>query len=455
MKAIIIGAGEVGFHTARTLTAERDNDVRLIDQSAAVCQSAQEQLDLIALQGSGASPALLKKAGIEDADMLIAVTNSDEINILACVIASRCGVVMKVARVSSPDYFESKGSFSPADLEIDLLVNPERLCAQEFYHLLNTPEAREIVEFEDGKVRLVAFRVKSGNPCQGKSMIHLGAEGLASDIRFTGVKRKDGTSIVPKGGDRISEGDTVFAIGSREAIAHLFELSGVSLDQKLSRVIIAGAGRIGIYLAQALEENGTNVKLIEGDRGRAEAASRILNRTTVLHGDYLQPNFLEEAGVDGVDGFVSVTGDDENDIMACVTAKQNGAARVLALVQQPRYLPILAAIPTLDSVVSRHLTAVSNILRLVRGGHIVSLASLREIDAEAIELVAEANSRIVRKNLRSLGGKFPEDALIGAIVRRDQVLLPTGDSVIQAGDRIIIFTMLHAISSVEKLFAAG
>ena len=454
MKAIIIGAGEVGFHTARVLTAERDNDVVLIDQSEIVCRRAQDQLDLIALQGSGTSPTLLKRAGIEDAGLLIAVTNSDEINILACAIAAQFRVPTKVARVSSPEYFEEKDSLRPEDLKIDLLINPEKLCAEEFYRLLNTPETREIVEFEEGKVRLVAFRVRSPNPFQGKSMLQLGTEGLVSNLRFAGIKRKDGSTVVPKGPDIIYEGDEVFAIGSREAVANLLERSGVSLDEKLNRVIIAGAGRIGIYLAQTLERDGTNVKLIEIDRAQAEAASRVLKRTTVLHGDYLQPGFLEEAGVQGVDGFVSVTGDDENDIMACVTAKRNGAARVLALVQQPRYLPILAAIPTLDSAVSRHLTAVGSILRLVRRGHIVSVASLREMDAEVIDIVAEANSKIVRKDLISLGRRFPHDALIGAIVRRDNVLVPTGKSVIQVGDRVIIFSMPHAIPEIEDLFTA-
>ncbi len=451
MKAIIIGAGEGGFHTAKLLTAE-DNDVVLIDHSKEACQHVQEQLDLLTLQGSGASPALLKEAGIEDAELLIAVTNCDEINILACLIADRYGVATKVARVSSPDYFANETNLSPKDLGIDLLINPERLCAEEFFHLLNIPEAREIVEFEEGKVQLVAFKVKSFNPLRGKPMSRLGDEELVSDSRLMAIKRRSGQTIVPKGEDYILEGDEVFAIGSRESTTNLLELSGVSLHKGLNRVIIAGAGRIGIYLAQALEENGTQVKMIEANRNIAEAASMILKKTTVLHGDYLNPGFLEQAGVDGVDGFVSVTGDDEDDIMACVTAKQNGAARVLALVQKPRYLPILAAIPTLDAVVSRHLTAVSNILRLIRRGQIVSATSLREIDAEVIELVAGVNSKIVHKTLISFRGKFPDDALIGAIVRRDKVLVPTGDSVIQPGDRVIVFSMPDAIPTVEKFF---
>ncbi len=453
MKAIIIGAGEVGFHTAaKLLTAEKNNDVVLIDESKEACQRVQEQLDLLTLQGPGASPPLLKEAGIEDAELLIAVTNCDEINILACLIASRYGVATKVARVSAPDYCSEEGGMSPADFGIDLLINPEQLCAQEFFQLLNIPEAREIVEFEGGKVQLVSFQVKATNPLQGKPMIRLGEEKFISDLRFTAIKRKNGTTIVPKGPDYILAGDQVFAIGSREAITHLLELSGVSLDRKLNRVIIAGAGRIGIYLAQALEEHDTQVKIIESNREQAEAASTVLKRTTVLHGDYLQPGFLEDAGIEGIDGFVSVTGDDENDIMACVTAKQRGAVRVLALVQNPRYLPILATIPALDAAVSRHLIAVGSILRLVRRGQIVSVAPLREVDAEVIELVAGVRSKIAHKTITSLRGKFPDDALIGAIVRRDRVIVPTGDCVIQPGDRVIVFSMPEAIPSVEKFF---
>ena len=451
MKAIIIGAGEVGFHTAKLLV-EDNNDVILIDQSKKACQYVQEQLDLITLEGSGASPSLLVEAGIKEAELLMALTDSDEINMLACVIAARHGVKAKVARVSNPDYFANETDLSPKDIGINLLINPEQLCAEEFYRLLSIPEAREIVEFEEGKVQLVAFQVKPTNPLRGTPLTRLADHGIPSDLRVTAIKRKDGTTIVPKGRDFIIEGDEIFIIGSYESTLKLLEFSGVSLNQKIHRVIIIGAQQIGISLAQALEKNGTQVKIIEADWKRAEAASTILRKTTVLHGDYLNPGFLEEAGVDGVDGFVSVTGDDENDVMACVTAKQRGAVRVFALVQQPRYLSILENIPTLDAAVSRHLTAVSNILRFVRQGQIVSAASLREIDAEVIELIAGPNSQITYNEIQHLGGMLPEDVLIGAIVRQNRVLIPTGQSVIQAGDRVIVFTMPNSIPVVEKLF---
>ena len=464
MKAIIIGAGEVGFHIAKLLTVQ-DNDVVLIDESDAACDRVNEQLDLQTLHGPGASPRLLKTAGIEEADLLIAVTNSDEINMLACQIADRYSVNTKIARVSSPDYFSTESGLTPKDFGIDLLVNPEQHCVAEFVRLLQIPEAREIVDFEDGKVQLVSFRARQSNPLIGKSLAELDASGLLADIRFAAISRRGSSNngnpisnsnrhiIIPRGTDALRQGDEAFVIGSSLAVEQLLRISGITFNQQLDRVIIVGASPIGIGLARALEENDTNVKLIEADPTQARLASQMLKHTTVLQGDYLQFRLLEEAGIESVNGFVSVTGDDENDIMACMTAKENGAQRVLALVQRPRYLPLLARIPRLDGAVSRHLTVVSNILRLIRRGNIVSVASLHGIDAEVIEIVAGVNAKIVHKELISFKTKFPENAFIGAVIRREKLIIPTGQSVIQPADRVIVFSMPDAIPIVEDLFA--
>ncbi len=454
MKAIIIGAGEVGFHTAKLLTAE-NNDVVLIDESQEACQRVNEQLDLQTLCGSGASPVLLKNAGISDAELIIAVTNSDEINMLACQIANRYQVETKIARVSNPDYFSDESGLTANDFGIDLLVNPEHLCVEEFIRLLRIPEAREIVEFEDGRIQLTALRIKPNNPFVGKSLAELDANGVISGIRFAAIKRHGSENvIIPKGDDKLRQGEDVFVIGSTIAIEQLFRLFGIIINTHLDRVIIVGASVIGIELARSLESNGTDVKLIEADEELADLASQTLRRTTVLHGDYLQFQLLEEAGIEEVSGFVSVTGDDENDIMACMTAKEHGAQRVLSLIQQPRYLPLLARIHRLDGAVSRHLTVVSNLLRLIRRGNIVSVASLHEIEAEVIELVAGVNSKIVHKELRSLKAKFPEHAFIGAILRRENHIVPHGNTVIQPADRVIVFSMPDAIPVVEDMFAA-
>ena len=464
MKAIIIGAGEVGFHIAKLLTVQA-NDVVLIDESDAACARVNEQLDLQTLHGPGASPRLLKTAGIEEADLLIAVTNSDEINMLACQIADRYSVSTKIARVSSPDYFSTESGLTPKDFGIDLLVSPEQRCIAEFVRLLQIPEAREIVDFEDGKVQLVSFRARQSNPLIGKSLAELDASGLLADIRFAAISRRGTPNngnpisngnrhiIIPRGTDALQQGDEAFVIGSSLAVEQLLRISGITFNQQLDRVIIVGASPIGIGLARVLEENDTDVKLIEADQTQARLASQRLKRTTVLQGDYLQYRLLEEAGVEGVNGFVSVTGDDENDIMACMTAKENGAQRVLALVQRPRYLPLLARIPRLDGAVSRHLTVVSNILRLIRRGNIISVASLHGIDAEVIEIVAGVNAKIVHKELISFKSKFPENAFIGAVLRREKLMIPTGQSVIQPADRVIVFSMPDAIPIVEDLFA--
>ncbi|GIX07505.1 MAG: hypothetical protein KatS3mg115_1908 [Candidatus Poribacteria bacterium] len=250
----------------------------------------------------------------------------------------------------------------------------------------------------------MAFRIPEKNPIEGQSLNVLRQTGTLPSVLFTAVKRSDGRTVIPRGRDTVHAGDEVFAIGSAEAIEQLMQLFGV-VPQRLNRVIVAGSGRIGIYLAEALEERGVQVSVIDPSMRRAEVASAKLRRSRVLCGDYLDEEVLQEAGVEEADGFVSVTGEDETDILACVAAKQLGARRVLSLVQKPRNLPLLASIPTIDGAVSRHLTAVSHILRLVRRGKIVSVASLHEIQAEVLELLA--GERFPNYAKADQGGEVP------------------------------------------------
>ena len=449
MKVIIVGAGEVGYHTAKVLTGE-NHDVIVIDESAEALMRVNEHLDLLTVTGPGASPRLLLENGLSDTDLLIAVTNNDEVNILACVMAARYGVGTKVARVSSQEYFADSNRLSPADVGIDLLIQPEQLCAEEFFRLLNTPEAREIVDLAQDRVRLVAFQVRPDSPIGGRPLKDLrGSEGVG-DLLIAAVKHEDGSITVPRGQDVIHAGEEVFAVGRTDVVRDLLEYCGKE-QRKLQSVIIAGAGRIGLGLAQLLEGAGIHdVKLIEQDIEKAEAASAVLKHGIVLHGNVLDDDTLEEAAVADVDGFVAVTGEDEVDIMACVAAKQRGAARVLSLVQKPRYLPMLVAMPSVDGAVSTHLTAVSRILRLIRRGDIVSLVSLHEINAEVIELMAAESSPATGRPIRDL--KFPSDAIIGAIVRGEDVIVPSGEYVIEPGDRVVVLSLPDAIQAVERLF---
>ena len=449
MKAIVVGAGGVGLHLAKVLASE-GRDTVLIDQSEGALQQVQESVDVMTLQGSGTSAILLKEAGISNVDLFIAVTDSDEVNIIACAIANQNGAKTKIARVSSTEYFNDEEILKPSDFGIDILINPEKLSANEFVRLLSFPETREFVEFENGKIQLVTFNVDSNNPLIGKSMRNLGNYSWAPKLRFTAIKRSGGQTVIPTGHDSIQETDEVFVIGSREAIDDMFDFCNVPHEIEPNHVIIVGANRVGIYIAQALEGSGTDIKLVDRSRDKAEAASMILRKTTVLCGDYLDPLFFNEIGVKGVDGFISVTGHDEDDIMACVTAKQNGAKHVSALIQQPRYLPILANIPLLDAVVSRHLVAVSEILHLVRRGHIVSAASLHEIEAEVLEMIVDPGAKIAGKTVNSI--RFPDHALIGAVVRDGGHMVATGDLTILPEDRVIVFSLPNAIPKVEELF---
>ena len=449
MKSIIVGIGEVGSHLAQVLISE-SYDVIAIDQSEEACDRLAQNLDLMVISGSGTNPTLLKEAGINDANLLIAVTNSDEINMLACLIASRCGVRTKIARVSDSNYFQNEELLSPSELGIDHLINSEELCAREFIRLLTGIEAREVVEFAEGKVQLIAFHIQSDNPLINQPIQNIVRQDAFSRIRFTSIKRKNGKTIIPKGSDCVLDGDEIFVMGSKPAVSELLQFSGIPLRHKLERLVIAGATPIGIQTARMLESKPIQVTIIETDLKRAEHAVSVLKKATVLHGSYLDPNLLAEAQISYADSFISVTGDDEDDIMACVMAKSEGAERTMPLIQRPLYLPILASITELDSAVSRHLTAVNDILRLVRPGHVLAATVLRDIDAEVLELVVQNRSKVSGKKIHSI--TFPDRALIGSVVRDGKVLIPTGDLVIQTGDDVIVCSQSRSIPSVEKLF---
>ena len=449
MKSIIVGIGEVGLHLARVLISE-SYDVIAIDQSEEACDHLAQNLDLMVICGSGTNPTLLKEAGINDASLLISVTNSDEINILTCLIASRCGVGTKIARVSDNSYFQNRELLSPSELGIDHLINSEELCAREFIRLLTGIEAREVVEFAEGKVQLIAFHIQSDNSLINQPIQNIVRQDAFSRIRFTSIKRKNGKTIIPKGSDSVLDGDEIFVMGSKPAVSELLQFSGIPLQHKLERLVIAGATPIGIQTAQMLESKPIQVTIIETDLTRAEHAVSVLKKATVLHGNYLDPDLLAEAQISYADSFISVTGDDEDDIMACVMAKSAGAERVIPLIQRPLYLPILASITELDSAVSRHLTAVNDILRLVRPGHVLAATVLRDIDAEVLELVVQNRSKVSGKKIHAIA--FPDRALIGSVVRDGKVLIPTGDLVIQTGDDVIVCSQSKSIPSVEKLF---
>ena len=450
MKAIIVGAGEVGFQLSKVLLAE-GYDVVAIDKSQSACDRLSETLDLMTLCGSGSAPSLLETAGISNTDLLISVTNSDETNILASLIAKRCGVKNKIARVSNSTYFDNT-IITRADLGIDHTINSERLCAREFIRILRSAEAREVVDFADGKIQLIAFNIESDNPLIGYSIEEVSSREAFSELRFVAIKTRGGQStIMPRGSDKINVGDEVFVMGSRMAVRNIMKLSGISTSHNLERLVIAGASPIGIEVAKQLESSSVKVSIIEPDIHKAEQASSILKKAIIIHGSFLERQILAEAGIREADSFISVTGDDEDDIMSCILSTAEGADRTIPLIQEPTYLPILASITEIDSAVSRHLTLVNDILRLLRTGNVLKDVLIKDIDAEVLELVVGSKSKVCNKKISAIN--FPRETVVGAIVRSGKVVLPEGNVIIEAGDDVVIFSQPESIPQIESLFA--
>ena len=450
MKAIIVGAGEVGFQLSKVLLAE-GYDVVAIDQSQSACNRLSETLDLMTLCGSGSAPSLLETADISNTDLLISVTNSDETNILASLIAKRCGVKNKIARVSNSTYFDNT-IITRADLGIDHTINSERLCAREFIRILRSAEAREVVDFADGKIQLIAFNIESDNPLINYSIEEISNREIFSELRFVAIKTRGGQStIMPRGSDKINAGDEVFVMGSRMAVKNIMKLSGISTSHNLERLVIAGASPIGIEVAKQLESSSVKVSIIEPDIHKAEQASSILKKAVIIHGNFLERQILAEAGIREADSFISVTGDDEDDIMSCILSTAEGADRTIPLIQEPTYLPILASITEIDSAVSRHLTLVNDILRLLRTGNVLKDVLIKDIDAEVLELVVGSKSKVCNKKIRAIN--FPRETVVGAIVRSGKVVLPEGNVIIEAGDDVVIFSQPESIPQIESLFA--
>ena len=450
MKAIIVGAGEVGFQLSKVLLAE-GYDVVAIDKSQSACDRLSETLDLMTLCGSGSAPSLLETAGISNTDLLISVTNSDETNILASLIAKRCGVKNKIARVSNSTYFDNT-IITRADLGIDHTINSERLCAGEFIRILRSAEAREVVDFADGKIQLIAFNIESDNPLIGYSIEEISSREAFSELRFVAIKTRGGQStIMPRGSDKINAGDEVFVMGSRMAVKNIMKISGISTSHNLERLVIAGASPIGIEVAKQLESSSVKVSIIEPDIHKAEQASSILKKAIIIHGSFLERQILAEAGIREADSFISVTGDDEDDIMSCILSTAEGADRTIPLIQEPTYLPILASITEIDSAVSRHLTLVNDILRLLRTGNVLKDVLIKDIDAEVLELVVGSKSKVCNKKISAIN--FPRETVVGAIVRSGKVVLPEGNVIIEAGDDVVIFSQPESIPQIESLFA--
>jgi trk system potassium uptake protein TrkA len=453
VKIVILGAGQVGSSVAESLVSEQ-NDITVVDVDAARLRALQDRLDLRTVTGSAAHPSVLTEAGIDDADLLIAVTQSDETNLVACKLAAQLfNVPRRVARIRATDFLDDPKVLGPDGFEVDLSICPEQVLTEYIVKLVEFPEALQVLDFADGKVSLVAVRAYQGGPMVGRPVKEIRGHIPNIDTRIVAIFRRDG-AIMPDGDTVIEDGDEVFCLADADNIRQVMkELR--RMDQPVKRVMIAGGGNIGLRLGRALEA-GYSVRLIEHNKRRCEVLAAKLNRTLVLNGDATDEELLGQENIAQMDLFVAVTNDDENNIMSCLLAKKMGARRVVALINRRSYVDLLQS-GQIDIAISPAQATIGKLLAHVRRGDVVAVHSLRRGAAEALEAVVHGDRDSCRLTGRRVGEiELPAGATIGALVRGREVLMAHHDTRIEAEDHVIVFvTDKKTLPRVEKLFQVG
>jgi len=446
MNAIIIGAGEVGYHIAESLSRE-GIDATVVDTNEERLRDIAETLDIQTIAGSGSSPEVLKRAGMARADLVVAVTDSDETNMIACLLASsQSQIPVRVARIRNPELDGQSQLFTKGCLNIDLIINPEREAVGQVLDCLACPGANEVFRFAGGRIMVLGFPIDAGAAVIGKNLITLRAMNPGFKVLITALVRNE-EFIVPKGETILAAGDYLFAVTDDTRVGELLRFFGRETAPP-RRVIIIGGGQTGWMLAEAIEKKGFSVKLIERRRDKCEALAAALEKTVVLHGDGTSQELLKEENIQETDVFIAVTNDEEANILGALVAKQLGARRVISLIRRIDYIPLVGRVG-IDGVINPRQAAIRRILHFIRKGKVLSATPLRDERAEVFEFIALETSDITERPFKEI--HFPTGTIVGAIVRGEKIIIPDGDSVILPGDHVVIFTPRSAISEVEKL----
>jgi len=451
VKIIILGAGQVGRTAAFHLSREEGNDVTVIDVNEEILRDLQDRLDIRTVNGNASSPRILEAAGIASTDILVALTNSDEVNMLACQIAwTLYRTPKKIARVRSADYTDRDKLFGENGVAVDVWISPEQLVTEHVARLIRYPGALQVLDFADGRVRLVGIRALKGGPLVGQALRTLREHIPAADARVAAIYRA-GKSIKPEGETVIEDGDEVFFLAARDHIRVVMKEMRRE-EAPARRVVIAGGGNIGFRLASELEDKN-QVKLIERDSRRARRVSELLNRTIVLHGDAADEELLLEENIDSTDVFAALTNSEEANILSAMLAKRLGAHKVMALINKPSYVELIES-GSIDVAISPQTVTIGSLLAHVRRGDVVRVHSLRRGAAEALEVVVHGDadsSKVVGRRIEDI--TLPEGTTLGAVVRGDDVIIAHHDTTVQPDDHLILFlTDRRHIDAVEKLF---
>jgi len=452
MKVIVCGAGQVGHNIARYL-AQEDNDVYVVDSSPELTRKIRDSLDVKAITGFASVPSVLEQAGAADADMLIAVTQADEVNMVACQVAhSLFDVTTKIARIRQQGYLDQRWAnlYTREHMPIDVIISPEREVARAISRRLEVPGAFDMISLVDDQVKLTGIRCGDNCPLINTPLRQLTQ--LFPDLKVViiGIIRED-EAIVPTADDELLPGDEVYVVVDAQHVERTLAAFGHE-EREARRIVIIGGGNIGLFLAQQIEQEqpSVNVKVVETNKSRAEVVARNLSHSVVLQGDILDPEIMEEANVSSSEAVIAVTNDDEINILSSLLAKRRGSRRAITLVNNNTYPPLTASLG-IDVVVSPQNITVSTILQHVRRGRIHSVHTLREDFGELIEAEAMETSSLVGQPLKE--AELPEGVIVGAVVRDGEVITPTGSTVVQTNDRVVIFAVNEAVKQVEKMFS--
>ncbi|MBU4419793.1 MAG: Trk system potassium transporter TrkA [Proteobacteria bacterium] len=446
MKVVIVGAGEVGFHIASRLSHE-NKDVVVIDKDSDAIRRISDNIDVQVIVGSGSSPVSLEDAGIKEAEILLAVTNSDETNLVACLVANIISpYTKKLARVRDADFDKYHATFRDHAPHIDTLINPEIEVVKTIDRLMNMPGAVDVGTFADGRVKFIGIILDKEARLAGSRLHEIPAM-LGKPGPLIAAVIRDEKLIIPSGDDRLLPGDLVYFISEDDKLLDTLAIFDKHAEP-VNRVLIVGGGRIGLRLATLLDDKPIYTKIIEKNPDRCAKLAEKLNKVVVLHGDGSDQRLLNEENIQETDFVITLTDDEEINILASLLAKKLGARKTITKISKFSYFPLMSMIG-IEQVVSPRLSAINTILQHIRRGKILSSLSIKGEQAEFMEAVALETSEIVGRPLKNIS--FPKGSLVASIIRNDNIIIPSGDSVIEPDDRIIIFATRQAIPKIEKI----
>ncbi|MGQ0835224.1 MAG: Trk system potassium transporter TrkA [Gammaproteobacteria bacterium] len=454
MKIVILGAGQVGRTAAYQLAREEANEVTVVDVNEDLLRDLQDRLDIRTVVGNASFPSVLEAAGAAEAEILVALTSSDEVNMMACEVAyTLYRTPTKIARIRAAEYTSRSELFSDEALSVDVFISPEQLVTEYVVRLIRYPGALQVLDFAEGKVRLVGMRAGKSGLLVGQRLRTLREHLPESEVRVVAIFR-DGRGIPPDGDTVIQEGDEVFFLAAREDMRRMMSELRKEEDP-VKRVVMAGAGNIGLAVARGLEKS-SQVKIIERDAKRARRAAELLEHAIVLHGDAADEDLLVEENIDSADVYAALTNSEEANILSAMLAKRLGAHKVMALINRPSYADLMESGP-IDVAISPQTITLGSLLAHVRRGDVVRVHSLRRGAAEALEAIVHGDERSSRCVGRRVGEiPLPEGASIGSIVRGDDVIMAHHDTEIREGDHVIVFISdRRHVEAVERLFVGS